>query len=219
MKFNLKDDYFSSCSGGGIYLAEVDENGNFVEPVDIVDRYFIPYLDLWANLKLRNLKLRDKYQDIENIQALPYSARFSASVLELIKSEGERRPIWCKEGNVFYFLAGFILNSDDRVYTPLWVHPKGHGYTPDGVGLVGVGKVRFILYGKGEQLLPVTTYRFEHVSKGVINPFDVISKSKQFVDFIDMEKRFYGKTAFIVLDHYRLGGKAISKAINLDFDR
>lgn len=218
MFLTMKDDYYKFVDDP-IFLSEVSNNGLYTKPVDIRESYFIPIADMWANTLLDNLTLRKRYEEYSHVEELPFSVRFSVNVFLSIKDhilkDNDMTP-FAYDGNSYYLIAGAVLSAETNEYRCLYV--KLFEYEPESGPIVLIAsKVRFILHGDVEKVLPVTTYRYSAVHP--YSPIGILRKRKQFVDFIDMEKRFYGKTAFIVIDHYRLGGRSLSKAIDMGFDR
>lgn len=217
MFLTMKDDYYNFVDDP-IFLSEVSYDNVYRKPVDIRECYFIPIADMWANTLLDNLTLRQRYEEYSHIEELPFSVRFSVNVFLCIKDhivKSDLVPI-VNDGSALYLIAGAVLSAGTNEYRCVYV--KLFNYeTEFGTKAMVPGKVRFILHGDIEKVLPITTYRYS--GEPDYRPVDIVSKRKQFVDFIDMEKRFYGKTAFIVIDHYRLGGRSLSKAIDMGFDR
>ena len=219
MALNLvHDDYFSQKGNihEGIVLDGADENSVFNEPISIGGNYFVPTLDLFANTLLENVTIRDKFQNFDSVEKLPFSVRFSVGayqhVLDRIKAG--RVPLIRLNGRLF-FIAGFLLNSEDRTFRIVTTKVTSTRDEQSGGIIYSTAKVRFISYDGEERVLPITTYKFNDK----MEPIGTISDEKQFVDFIDMERRFYAKTAFFVIDHYRLGGRSLSKVVDFNLDR
>lgn len=219
MFLTMKDDYYTFVDDP-ILLSEVDANNTYSKPVDIRECYFIPVADMWANTYLDNLTLRNRYREYSHIEELPFSVRFSVNVFLCIKKHimnGNNPVPFADSDGTPYLLAGAVLSAETNEYR--LVYAKLFKYEPkDKPNALIAFRAKFILHGDVEKVLPITTYRYS-LDEPKYLPFDTIHKSKQFIDFIDMEKRFYGKTAFIVIDHYRIGGRSLSKAIDMGFDR
>lgn len=219
MALNLvHDDYFSLKGNihDGIILDSTDENSVFNEPISVGGKYFVPILDLFANTLLENVTIRDKFQNFDSVEKLPFSVRFSVGAYQhvLDRLKAGKSPLIRLDGRLF-FVAGFLLDSEDRTFRIVTTKVISTHNEQGGGTIYSTARVRFISYDGEERILPVTTYKFNDK----MEPIDTISDEKQFVDFIDMERRFYAKTAFFVIDHYRLGGRSLSKIVDFDLDR
>ena len=218
MFLTVKDDYYKHVDNP-IILEEAWKDGFYTKPVDIRECYFVPVADMWANILLDNLTLRKRYEEYNHIEELPFSVRFSVNVFlsikENIKTKGGGVP-FAKNGDKWYLYAGVVLSAETNEWRSVYVKLYDYETNLATKGMLA-SKVLFTLHGDVKKELPITTYRYSVGDK--FEPIEPSFKKKQFVDFIDMEKRFYGKTAFIVIDHYRLGGRSLSKALDMDFDR
>ena len=217
MFLTMKDDYYKYVDNP-IFLDEAWSDGFYTKPVDIRECYFVPVADMWANILLDNLTLRKRYEEYNHIEELPFSVRFSVNVFLAIKDhiKNKDKVPFARYKDQWYLFAGVVLSAETNEWRAVYV--KLYNYETNlATNGMRASKVHFILHGDVKKTLPITTYRYSVGDK--FEPIEPSFKKKQFVDFIDMEKRFYGKSAFIVIDHYRLGGRSLSKALDMDFDR
>ena len=214
----VHDDYFvfKGNYDDNIVLTDIGDDGVFKEPISIGGKYFVPIIDLFGNTLLDNVTIRNKFRDFDSVEKLPFSVRFSVGVYQYIQDaiKSGLKPYSRFRGEL-YFIAGFLLNAEDRSYGYVFVRAHQVKHEDSTERTYSTNKVRFISYNGEERVLPITTYIY---NKDMI-PVGTISQEKQFVDFIDMERRFYAKTALFVIDHYRLGGRSLSKIVDFNLDR
>lgn len=201
---DLKDKYFDDTARPTmVYTLAALNRGDFV---NLEGYYFFPVMDFHCNRVLNNVKLRKFVDRSRSVESLPLSARFSADVAKAVETETKffnvKDPDSGKQ--ILTGLLGFKLNPQTRSYQRVICE-----LIEVEEGIYRFPEINFRNW-KGElRSIVGCCYTFD-ISSTPIAPVER-EDGKQFINFIDFEKQFYAKSAFIVDNHYRLGGRSISK--------